>query len=288
MIKFWTEVSSSIPLTASSILSESIWNNSFLQIGNNTISPSLFHNKIKSLFIADLFYQTGKILSWNCFKLAHNINEIHYFHWMQIINAVPAHWKNCIKIDKGRSRIFCEFRPHLIVNAKLFPMEKLSSRELYNILIKTKFKPPTSQQKFHSLFKVNTLPWKKNYILPKMISIDSYSRIFQYKCLNNILYLNNALHRMGFSDTPLCSYCGQVNETMQHLFLDCSIAKSLWLNIRMFFKKSLDIPILDLQSAILGFIDTKKDNLALNNILLIYKLCLYRFRDKKCPVFNYS
>ena len=71
----------------------------------------------------------------------------------------------------------------------------------------------------------------------------------------------------------------------ENLFIECRVSKSLWNDIILFFNDKLDIPNLDLQSAILGFIDSRKDSLALNNILLIFKLCLYRFRDKKAPTF---
>ena len=55
ILSFWSEVSTLPPYTASSILSESIWHNNLLRIGNNTISPSLFRSKITSLFVADFF-----------------------------------------------------------------------------------------------------------------------------------------------------------------------------------------------------------------------------------------
>ena len=96
-----------------------------------------------------------------------------------MVDVIPRHWKETITSDQGISRIFCEFVPHLIVNAKLFPMNKLSSKELYNIFLKTKVKPPTSQKSLLSLFGVNNLPWKKIYTLPRLTSIDSYSRMFQ-------------------------------------------------------------------------------------------------------------
>ena len=57
---------------------------------------------------------------------------------------------------------------------------------------------------------------------------------------------------------------------------------SLGPNKKKKIKDTIQIPDLDLQSAILGFFEGK-DNLALNNILLIFKLCLYRFRNKKTP-----
>ena len=155
------------------------------------------------------------------------------------------------------------------------------------LFLKTKVKPPTSQKSLLSLFGVNNLPWKKIYTLPRLTSIDSYSRMFQYKCLHNILYLNKVLYRIGFADSPLCSYCKQDNETIQHLFLECTVLKSLWNEIITFFSDTLDIPNLNLQSAVLGYFDSRKDSPALNNILLIFKLCLYRFRDKKkVPMFQ--
>ena len=286
ILKFWSEVSSSAPLTASAMMSESIWNNNLLRIDHNILSPSSFGNKIKKLFVANFFDQNGKLLPWDSFKMSHNIENKYYLNWMKIIDALPRQWKECIRSDNGNSRKFCEFSPHLIANAKLYPMDKLTSKELYNIFLKTKAKPPTSQKKLLSLFNVKRLPWKKIYTLPKLISIDSYSRMFQYKCLNSVLYLNQTLHRIGFSDSPLCSYCHAENETVKHLFLDCTVSKSLWNDIILFFKNTLDIPILNLQSAILGFLDIQKDSLALNNILLIFKLCLYRFRDKKVPTFQ--
>ena len=48
----------------------------------------------------------------------------------------------------------------------------------------------------------------------------------------------------------------------------------------------ITIPDLELQSAIFGFFDMGKDNLAINNVLLIFKLLLYRLRNKKIPTFQ--
>ena len=286
LISFWSQVSSSTPRTTSSMLSESIWNNNLILIDNKPISPIMFHNNVRSLFVADFFDHLGNILDWNSFRVKHNISEVLFFNWIRIIDAIPNHWRASIKADEGSSRVLCEFSPHLIVKANLFTMEKLTSRTFYDIMLVSKIKPPTSQRTLCSLLNTESLPWKKIYILPRITSIDSYSRNFQYKCLNNILFLNHSLHRMGFTESPLCSYCSSHNETMQHLFLDCEFSKVLWLDIKNHFANILTIPDLTLQSAILGFFDVDKDSLALNNILLIYKLCLYRFRDKKVPNFT--
>ena len=183
-------------------------------------------------------------------------------------------WKNAIKADGGNSRVFCDFSPHLIVKAKLYPMDKLTSKMLYSILLNSKVRTPSSQRTILTLLGVDSLPWNKIYTLPWTISIDSYSRIFQYKCLHNILYLNKSLFRMGISDTPLCSYCQQYDETFQHLFTECIFSKKLWSDIKTLFSTSIDVPDLTLRRALFGFLDPNNDNFALNNILLIFKLIL--------------
>ena len=54
----------------------------------------------------------------------------------------------------------------------------------------------------------------------------------------------------------------------------------MWVLIQTFFKDKIIIPDLDLQSAVLGFLDTdNRDNLLINNILLTFKMTLYKCRD---------
>ena len=43
------------------------------------------------------------------------------------------------------------------------------------------------------------------HTLPK-VTINAYLRSFQYKILNNILYLNKKLHTFGLSNTQLCFF----------------------------------------------------------------------------------
>ena len=56
-------------------------------------------------------------------------------------------------------------------------------------------------------------------------AIDTGTRVFQYKILNNILYLNKHLYKIKVVESPLCSLCQKENETFEHLFLDCTFSK---------------------------------------------------------------
>ena len=96
---------------------------------------------------------------------------------------------------------------HLTKKNTLIDIEKLNSRQLYSLLVYTHPFTPTSQKYLNELLKTNSLDWKKIYILPRLATLDSYSRSFQYKILNNVLYLNKRHFKFRKSMSPLCPFC---------------------------------------------------------------------------------
>ena len=113
-------------------------------------------------------------------------------------------------------------------------------------------------------------------------------RSFQYKLLNNVLFLNKKLHIFGIKSSPLCSFCNLCDETPLHIFYECDSIKCLWSDLVHYFQNSLVLPILTPQTAIFGFLDStnsdynfKKNKLLINHILLIFKLYVYRSREKQ-------
>ena len=53
----------------------------------------------------------------------------------------------------------------------------------------------TSQSYYEKLLETTNLNWKEIYILPRQVSIDINLRMFQYKLLNNIHFLNKILFK---------------------------------------------------------------------------------------------
>ena len=105
-------------------------------------------------------------------------------------------------------------------------------------------------------------------------------RLFQYKILNNILYLNKQLFIFDENDTKLCSYCRLQTETINHIFVKCKFAIKLWSDLRNCCQCSFDIPILNPQSATFGFFKIDLDlAIILNHILLLYKNYIFSSRD---------
>ena len=65
---------------------------------------------------------------------------------------------------------------------------------------------PTSQSYYEKLLETTNLNWKEIYILPRKVYVDTNLRMFQYKSLNNILFLNKLLFKFEKAQSPLCSF----------------------------------------------------------------------------------
>ena len=110
-------------------------------------------------------------------------------------------------------------------------------------------------------------------------------RSFQYKILNNILFLNKKLDTSGITNTDLCCFCNAVEETPIHIFFDCVHLKCLWESLRIKFQNDFILPSLTPQTAILELDNEANDSYNydynLSPILLISKYYIYISRQKR-------
>ena len=139
---------------------------------------------------------------------------------------------------------------------------------------------PTSQKYFIRLFPDLQSDWKGIYLLPRKVTIDTKLPIFQYKLLNNILYLNKYLFMFRKKDTNHCSFCKLQDGTINHLFVECNYSKNFWRDLKTYCQPSFSLPLLCPQSATFGFFDIDPhSSLLLNHILLLNKYYIYYPRD---------
>ena len=114
--------------------------------------------------------------------------------------------------------------------------------------------------------------WKSIYILPRMVTVDTKLRVFWYKILNNILFVNKMLFKLRKVESALCSFCKDEDETYIHLFHRCRKTSILWRQLQEFSSTTLDLLSISQKSAILGFLDDALEHkLLLCHILLIFK-----------------
>ena len=104
--------------------------------------------------------------------------------------------------------------------------------------------------------------------------------MFQYKLLNNVLYLNKMLFRFKKVDSPLFSYCNEEEETPLHLFHSCLKTKQLQNKLRQYFSQFIDIQNSTPQGSI-GIFDNNQHSELINYLLLIFKFYIYSARNIK-------
>ena len=166
-------------------------------------------------FINNLLDCLGNFKSWNALKTEFKLADSLYFSWMQLINAIPLNWKTIIKHNCSSANLSL-LNHYLIKKNNLISLDKLHSREVYNILVYTSPPhKPTSQVYFENLFREQDLNWKEIYILPRKVSLDCNVRSFQYKVLNNVLYLNKKLFIL---EKRLLPYVHSANKPMKQYF----------------------------------------------------------------------
>ena len=107
-------------------------------------------------------------------------------------------------------------------------------------------------------------------------------RCFQYKVLNNALFLNKKLFLFKKSKSSLCSFCKEKDETIFYLYFYCPNYINLWNQLNFYRAEDLTLPAQTVQAAVFAFSekDYTENVILYNRLFLIFKLYVYRFREK--------
>ena len=211
-----------------------------------------------------------------------------------IIDAIPEKWKVIVRNHPNNSKgLVSKYSLYWQTESELCIID-ISCKSMYDKLLKKIQTQPTSikywEEKFGShLDKIN---WKEICLLPRSSTIESYTRTFQYKIINNALFLNRKLFKMGLMDSPTCSFCRLLDEPPVHFFCQCGVTVELWSKRQNWLSLHLILPELDLKNALLGYTQSSCENRIrvklINHIILIFKRSLHEMRSCKVlpPIFH--
>ena len=217
-------------------------------------------------YVGQLFKCDGKPKLWEELKNEFNLQRQLQFIYNEIIHYFPKSWKDAVIANSENIKNLVFESHHLIKNHQIYCLNKLSSKDIHSILIESSDAKPCSQFYYENIFQNPNLDWKTIYMLPRIVAKDSRLRVFPYKLLNNVLYLNKMLFRFGKIGSPLCSFCIMIDEIPLHLFYNCIKTILLWDQLEEFIcNETLSFPSLTPQSAILGHIDLSDDYLLINH-----------------------
>ena len=98
-----------------------------------------------------------------------------YYQWMKFIHAIPLIWKQIINdSEKNVETNYVVQDHHLIKNARAIALDKVSAKQAYSVLLLSSGNIPTSQKYFDKVFPNENFDWKKIYVLPRVVTINSF------------------------------------------------------------------------------------------------------------------
>ena len=116
--------------------------------------------------------------------------------------------------------------------------------------------------------------WHNIFTLPKKTTLDSQTRIFQYKILHKILPTNKLLYIYNIKDDPSCDKCPNTIVDLEHSLHLCPVVLELWYTIAEWLSPEIDMfQYINSENIILGIYTENK--LLYNTIILAIKRYIY-------------
>ena len=135
----WKQYLQADPETISGILSHNLWFNKDIIIHNSIANFQKF--SLKNInFVDQLENESCQFKKWQTLKDEYHLDNDIYFQWVQLIHAIPQIWKNKIKqnLTKNESNLLV-LNHHLIKNARILTLDKLSAMEIYSNIFNLDF-----------------------------------------------------------------------------------------------------------------------------------------------------
>ena len=87
---------------------------------------------------------------------------------------------------------------------------------------------------------------------------------------------------MGCAESPLCSLRKRENETVSHLFCNCTFTQQLWKKLQLWVRGYVILAAFEASIVILGVWNTENENNVLvNHVVLLFKYFIYINRTSK-------
>ena len=260
------------------INSKIIWNNKNIKVYGKTVCYKDWLEK-GICMVGDLF-KDGNLMDVEEFKIKYGLqtNCLTYFG---LCTAIPREWKNRIVNERQN-------RPLNIYSNDFFYLinTEKPNRYFYWKLVNNNGKFPFKIfNKWKSVFP-NLLCNDLNaaFVLIPKTTIEIKIRNFQYKFLHRILPNNKLLYYMQKVDSSTCAFCKQEEDSLEHMFWNCSITQKFLHEIKLYLGNTFGEDFnLRKQEFFLGILGTE-DYKLINHIYFLIKFYVFRcFISKSIP-----
>ena len=272
--------------TMDGVLEQTIWNNKFILIENKSVYYSSFIS-IGLVTIGDMLSRTGSFLGFDELRQK-GVTPSEYLQWLGLVHSLPPEWHLLMKNVNSLPSCFTAVENKNLENVRVFldghsvDVKQLTSKKVYGSFIASRAKEPSSKVRFIEHFSDENLDWKTIYKIPFVSTIDTRTRIFQFRILHRILYTNSTLFKMKLTPSPLCTFCCLESESPEHIFYECAKVNDFWNDFVKWTKNTgLSLTNLNKLQIMLGSFEKSDDFRLLNHLLIIAKQTIFYCKQKK-------
>ena len=239
VLEVWCEINyQGCELSSQTFFKSTIWFNSDIRIDNKPFFFKEWHQK-GIVCIEHLTNSKSGFLSLKEFREKYSLDG-NFLIYYSVISSIKKAFKEKVRTDTGSVKR--DFRTQLITTKK-------PSKLFYSLFIeKKKTMPQKSQGKWlRDCAREDDvqIDWKATYKTSALCTASTRLREFQFKFLHRITATNSLLYKINISDSSLCSFCAESEETILHLYWECPITAEFRRELTDFLVACSVVPRLD-------------------------------------------
>ncbi len=192
-----------------------------------------------------------------------------------VFDAIPDGVRQLLLCaTKGKSCITPDLTPDNIYIGNLCPL--LSDRDtnqcIRNIIQRDIVSKPAAVFYWNNIY--NDIDWENTWVLSKKFLITNKIREVTFKLLHRCYPVKTHLIKYKINIDTLCSFCCNEDETISHLFWDCTYSHIFWIELKNLIDTKIDSSCkLNIECVLFGLspdTNINSDKMYIINLLLIY------------------
>jgi hypothetical protein len=276
----WATLHNRQPNTYDQVLTEIIWNNSSIRVGQNMVYYDDWIQK-GIIYVQDLLNKQGDIMTRH--ELISNSGiQLKPLQYEMIKSAIPVKWKNIIKTNRTThyerdTKIECTVK----INKTMRHIKNLKAKDTYWHLLTKTTKRPTSEKKWKEKTDLDLTEeeWATIYTLNRQLTRDTRILNFQFKITHRLLACGYNLKTWKIKDTNICEQCKQHEDTIEHFLIMCQPVKEFWKQVINWWTASIKVIFrMDTYEILFGIPNDEQDITInqFNFILLMGRYYIYK------------
>ena len=275
IIEDWYEIYSVLPITATEIWNETIWQNRYILRDNKPILYKHWesHGIAK---IKDIVGEDGSFKNITELENESGI-KINTMMYNGLKSAIPKAWLKKLKNNPQINVLDKQNVLTIKINNFDKDLPEVKCRDLYWEYVSKKAVSPTCTAKWEELYYFVDFNWEQIFCLPYIVARETKFQSLQYQIVNRYIPTKQFLKICNKSDTDECVHCHKIDD-LEHYFYSCKRVVPLWNNLSQLFSNIFETRIvLHSPDIIFGIPNVNNDDLlhSLNFCILFGKYTIY-------------